>query len=252
MVLSDQDYAGIYKIIDNNRNHERVVRYIKDNVLSDLSNNTAYLDIGAGDGKITCQIAPYFKEIMAIEPNPVFFEGLRGTKDAKCIEADFLQVTLTGKYDFILCSHVLYHVDPKDWTRFVDKAYAHLNTNGKMLFILGGDRGDNFEQYKKHNDNYASSAILREILTQKGMAFSEEIIEDSYQTDSFRDMLSLSKFCILENCFNQYAEKTIDSFGVEKAEALCLEYAKSKKINDGLYVMKRAPAYVTITKSQGL
>lgn len=80
MVLSDQDYAGIYKIIDNNRNHERVVRYIKDNVLSDLSNNTAYLDIGAGDGKITCQIAPYFKEIMAIEPNPVFLKVLEAQK----------------------------------------------------------------------------------------------------------------------------------------------------------------------------
>lgn len=81
--------------------------------ISQGSNNLSLLDIGAGNGLLTKQIAHLFDEITAIEPSLYLFKELQ-TKccEAKftCINAPFEETNLAKQFDVILISFALQYI----------------------------------------------------------------------------------------------------------------------------------------------
>jgi SAM-dependent methyltransferase len=103
-----------------------------------------YLDVGAGPGLITAAISHHFSVTHVVEPNPSvkFLENYH-SHGWEVTPRAFQQVTFPDDtaFDFVLCSHMLYHVPIPEWSAFVQKAYKLLRPGGVLLLLLNGPRG---------------------------------------------------------------------------------------------------------------
>ena len=93
---------------------KRDISFIPKHMLTNASGQ-AFLDVGAGAGVLTKQIAPYFDQVDVIEP---------GRDHAKSLEQfnvchdTFQEATIRpGHYDLILGCHIFYYVPRHQWNK---------------------------------------------------------------------------------------------------------------------------------------
>jgi SAM-dependent methyltransferase len=86
------------------------------------------LDIGAGAGRYTLALAPYFRSIIAVEPDaamlPRLQEAIReaGVTNIEVVDATWQDANV-DRADLVLCAHVLYPI--ADVAPFIQKLDAH-------------------------------------------------------------------------------------------------------------------------------
>ncbi|MCX6000262.1 MAG: methyltransferase domain-containing protein, partial [Chloroflexi bacterium] len=82
-------------------------------VIAGLSQRRSFLDIGAGGGDLTIPISQSFRETTVVEPNKKQAGFLRRRCPGFAVHNDLWgEVDLGPKrFDFILCSHVLYYIE---------------------------------------------------------------------------------------------------------------------------------------------
>ena len=81
-----------------------------------LANRSVMIDAGPGSGKLTSWLAPLFGTVIAIEPNPSMGSELRtACPDAVVIAATIASASPPAAGDFVLCSHVFYHIPRSEW-----------------------------------------------------------------------------------------------------------------------------------------
>ena len=95
-----------------------------------LNKNATLLDAGCGDGRLLFEFEKYFKKIIAIEPDQKRLEKAKNAFNSD--KADFINTGIEtfsykSKFDAIVCSHVIQHVetdhvsmirDPQNWLFF--------------------------------------------------------------------------------------------------------------------------------------
>ena len=94
------------------------------------------LDIGAGTGAWACLLAPYVKQLTALDPSPAMIAVLQENIAEKRIEnIDIIRGewprTRTKKHDFSLCSHAMY--GEPDFREFIERM---VETTRKTCFLL--------------------------------------------------------------------------------------------------------------------
>jgi cyclopropane fatty-acyl-phospholipid synthase-like methyltransferase len=100
-----------------------------------------FLDVGAGDGKITRQIGKKARKTMAVETNRKFVGELKKIPRTKVYVKKFESFLPDEKFDLILASHVLYYFSKKNRFQFVEKMYDLLNDYGKLCIIFHANSG---------------------------------------------------------------------------------------------------------------
>jgi SAM-dependent methyltransferase len=105
--------------------------------VNQLANRGVFIDAGAGNGQLTGWLAPRFRKTIAIEPNPAFWEGL----EISCPGVELLQVPISqarpnSQADFILCSHVFYHIDKAYWSENLRRLASWLELGGVLAVAL--------------------------------------------------------------------------------------------------------------------
>ena len=123
--FTNEDYADIFDYFAKNSNHNEImINLLNDKIIPQLKERKNYLDIGAGPGHITKNIFHNFNETDILEPNDEYEHLYREIKYNRLIKSKFLDYDTKVNYDFILCSHVLYHVPHDDWKQFINKMLA--------------------------------------------------------------------------------------------------------------------------------
>lgn len=113
-------------------------------VVDRLPRHESFLDIGAGNGILTLPLAKTFRRVVAVEPNPILAANLKSRAPELHVLQDTWQNVDMGSalFDFILCSHVLYHLPEAEWMRQIDHMYEHLRPGGQMALILQSPLGN--------------------------------------------------------------------------------------------------------------
>ncbi len=119
---------------DDNRksnNVDNISNLIRDSIL--LDTDMSIMDFGSGTGLLLERIAPFVKQITAVDISKSMNEQLLNKKeDINCnlelIEMDLTKSTLDKKFDGIISSMTMHHVE--DIKAMFDKFYSMLDYGG--------------------------------------------------------------------------------------------------------------------------
>jgi len=109
------------------------------------------MDLGAGTGLLSYFIAPYVAKIIAVDNSPSMLEefkskALEFDSETEVIEADISEEEINRKFDGIISSMTIHHVE--ETKALFSKLYGMLNDNG---FIAIADLDS--EDGSFHSDN---------------------------------------------------------------------------------------------------
>ena len=108
-----------------------------------LANRSVMIDAGAGSGKLTSWLTPLFGTVIAIEPNPSMESELRiACPDAVVIAATIASASPPAAGDFVLCSHVFYHIPRSQWESTLLHLMGWLAPGGVLAVALQNPRAD--------------------------------------------------------------------------------------------------------------
>lgn len=186
----------LYKRSDQLEVHSEL---IINEALPKLKQTNTFLDVGAGNGFLTEKIAPFFKKVYCVEPNYKSFQLL--TKKFKNIYNTTIEdFKCNIKFDFILCSHVLYYIKREFWISIIKKLFNLLNENGIIVVILQSKDGE----MQKFFNKFAS-----QIYKIDPSQFNTELQHNNFntelkhffitiKTESFDEFLEICYFLLLE------------------------------------------------------
>lgn len=202
--------------------YAKLVPIMSEKVVPSLSRTEALLDVGAGPGLITGPLSTYFDEVTIIEPDPAYclktaekvlaqgklFTAFNGLWDAAPL----------GKrtFDLVVCSHVLYFVEPARWGPFIDKMLSHLGPDGRLAVILVARDDDSNALIRQSLDiqevgAYPFSAAAIEYFESQGLDYNVLTFEANISAETPQELLGiLALFPIL-----QYDTKGTDAQRLE-------------------------------------
>jgi ubiquinone/menaquinone biosynthesis C-methylase UbiE len=205
-------------------------------IIAGLTKRRFFLDIGAGGGDLTIPVSNSFEETTVIEPNDKQASYLKRRSPHFRIYNDFWENVDLGskKYDFILCSHVLYYIEEGNWLPTIKKMYAHLENKGRIAIVLQspiGEVADFFNQFTHYDVNILE--LWRDLINHYG----DEAIEVRYfineiWTESLEDMANIGLFLLIDRRFREYVEeirqyfeshhKTTNGYRIKQDEILLI------------------------------
>lgn len=109
-----------------------------------FSNDMHIMDFGSGTGLLLSQIAPFVKEITAVDISPSMTAVLQSKRDSiacelQIVEMDLTKETIHKKFDAIISSMTIHHIE--DFQEIFNTFYSLLNENG-TLAIADLDKED--------------------------------------------------------------------------------------------------------------
>ncbi|HBY19881.1 MAG TPA: hypothetical protein DEG71_02555, partial [Clostridiales bacterium] len=122
------------KVIDEMRNE--ILKYMKRFNIEECF----LLDAGCGIGRLVGEFQEYFYRIVAIEPDKKRFaetvKNISNTSYSSKVELRNIliqELDNEEKYDVILCSHILQHIQTEELAKVLQKLKAILKPNGLLL-----------------------------------------------------------------------------------------------------------------------
>src|SRR5262245_17594865 len=108
-----------------------------------LARRDTVIDAGAGTGKLTAWIAPRFRKVIAVEPNPSLAAEFRATcPAATLIPATILAAEPGTTADFVLCSHVFYYIPRQEWEANARRLIGWLSPGGMLAVAIQNPETD--------------------------------------------------------------------------------------------------------------
>ncbi len=176
-----------------------------------LPRRRSFLDIGAGGGDLTIPVSQSFEETTIVEPNEKqahFFR--RRCSHFQIYNEYWERVDLAEKrFDFILCSHVLYYIPEGRWGKTIEKMHAHLAPGGRIALVLQSPIGEVakfFNQFTRYDVN------ILELWGDLIRKYGDEAIEVRYflneiWTDALDDMVAIALFLLIDRRFKEREEE---------------------------------------------
>lgn len=199
--FSEEEYAAVERVFTQNTGHiERLERFVEEKVCPFLEQKKDFLDIGAGPGSTTEKISPYFEATTIVEPNGEY-EELYKKKSFLSKMGNFQDMTLEGQFDFALCSHVLYHVDQKEWAPFLKKMTGLIRPGGKGLVALVAPQGNFHALRHSINPDYSNSGKVEEALKSLGISYERFQHLSEFRVGNRSDFRALVRIFTLDDCY---------------------------------------------------
>ena len=130
-------FAKKAKDYDKEKTSTKNVSDIADLILKEIEylKDMSIMDFGSGTGLLLSKVAPYVKEITAIDISKSMNEVLKNKKDSidcklEIVEMDLTKEDLNKKFDGIISSMTIHHIN--DTLSLFQKFYNMLHSNGTI------------------------------------------------------------------------------------------------------------------------
>ena len=165
-----------------------------------LASRDVFIDAGAGNGQITARLAPRFQKTIAIEPNPTFREALqKSCPGVELLPVPIDQARPNSQADFVLCSHVFYHIDRADWAETLRHLVSWLRPGGVLAVALANYENDCMRMLRHFKgEEFDLGALARAFAIEVRGQFDvrTETVEAHIQTDSFEAAYIIAEFIL--------------------------------------------------------
>jgi SAM-dependent methyltransferase len=201
---SAREYKEALSILASSSEHiNLIVQAIKEQILPNLANKNSMIDVGAGMGVLTSYLESEFKNITVVDINPKVKKELQ-LRPYEVVIANFLEYVTDNKFDFVLCTHVMYHYNEQQMREFILKLLSLVNTGGYCFIALIAPRGKNHQFHTKFNENYVNSTQIINILDKEKIDYKRiNATPHQLHTHNAYAMRSLLKFFLIENCLTK-------------------------------------------------
>jgi len=180
-------------------------------IIADLKHRRNFLDIGAGGGDLAIPVSQSFRETTVVEPNEKQVKRLgRRCPHFRICHDCWDNVDLApSRYDFILCSHVLYYIREDNWMATIEKAYSHLEDGGWIAVVLQSPLGEVADFFNEFTHYDVSVLELWKDLIHR---YGEECIKVGYflneiWTENLEDMVKIGLFLLIDRRFKEHEER---------------------------------------------
>jgi trans-aconitate methyltransferase len=221
--MSDSEFRDVFvSLVRATDEYTKLVPVMREEIVPTLPRTEALLDVGAGPGLIAGPLSADFGEVTIIEPDPVYC--LESAE--KILAQGKLMTAFNGSweaaplgkraFDLVVCSHVLYFVEPAKWSRFIDKMMSHLRQGGQLAVILVARDDDSNALIRQSLDiqevgSYPFSAAVVEYFESQGYNFDVLTFEANISAETPQQLLDImALFPIL-----QYDTKGTDAQRLE-------------------------------------
>jgi trans-aconitate methyltransferase len=108
-----------------------------------LDRRALMIDAGAATGKLTAWFIERFTSVVAIEPNPSLQAALRASCPTASVHTTGItDCSFPDTADFVLCSHVFYHIPKPAWSANVTRLMSWLAPKGVLAIALQNPNSD--------------------------------------------------------------------------------------------------------------
>jgi trans-aconitate methyltransferase len=134
---SSEEYRQAFRLFLAHTDQKAGAGEWLDTMVASLPVRRTFIDAGAGTGSVTAWLAPRFESTLALEPNPSLCQELRRA----CPGVEVLQETIMDakppeKAELVLCSHVLYYIEPQEWAAHLERMASWLSADGELVVVL--------------------------------------------------------------------------------------------------------------------
>lgn len=128
--LGDRKYEGseTLELLEGATNYNR---FIADLIREVAGKNSVVLDFGAGNGTLASMVAPYVRELDALEPDRLLRSRIEANFQIRTVPSF---ESLSRKYSVIYLINVLEHIE--DDIAILRELTNHLETNGRILIYV--------------------------------------------------------------------------------------------------------------------
>ena len=180
-------------------------------IIAGVPHRSSFLDVGAGGGVLTIPISQSFNETTVVEPNgkqATFFK--QRCPHFKVYNDSWETIDLgSQRYDFILCSHVLYYIEEGHWLQTIEKMYEYLEPGGRIAIVLQspiGEVADFFNQFTHYDVKILE--LWRDLTQLYGDdAITVRYFTNEIWTESLEQMVTIGLFLLIDPCFKRYKKR---------------------------------------------
>jgi SAM-dependent methyltransferase len=178
-----------------------------DHEVDGLTNRGVFIDAGAGNGQLTARLAARFRMTIAIEPNPSFRETLqKSCPGVELLPVPIAQARPNVQADFVLCSHVFYHIDRTLWAEHLHHLASWLRPEGILAVALQNHETDCMRMLRHFTGEEFDLGPLGRAFaddTQGQFDVRTETVEAHVQTDSFEAAYIIAEFFLNDHPLSQ-------------------------------------------------
>ena len=247
--FTEQDYENVEAIFTKNSSHvSTLVEFVTKKILPQLISKKSFLDIGAGPASITTHLSKHFLSTTIIEPNKKYYP-LYKDNPYNLHAIDFQSSNLNTKYDFILCSQVLYHIELCAWEFFVKKIYDTICQNGLGVIIILAPKGSWHGLLSSINPTYPNSHHVEETLKKLNINYQIKTIRNIFHTSNYENFRKILHLFTIDDCFPKKGFKSLERKQQELIHQKINEYIdKICKTTDGNYRLIYEDDYIIFKK----
>lgn len=196
---------------------QRQIQLLSDIIRENRIQFLSYFEIGLGDGRYSTHFGKLFKEKFICEPNKAFaakIKELGFTVD----QNKFLDFALSIKFDFCVCSHVLYYFRENEIEPFIEKVSSLKRSDAsKIVVIMDEEEIVDRSSFETFSSRILQASInplsivrekfsigpLIEGLTKMNIPFQEKSIEYEIQIKSASELEIIHSFFLWETKLNK-------------------------------------------------
>jgi precorrin-6B methylase 2 len=171
-----------------------------DAAVAALPARDVFIDVGAGNGKVTAWYLSQFGRTIAIEPNPHLRQQLAETcPGAEVLSSMILETQPSALGNFVLCSHVFYYIDQAEWMPNLERLASFLAPGGLLAVILQNEATDCMGMLAQfHGRKFEHAFLAREFQAQHAAAFdvAVETVPCHITTSSFDVAYVIAEFML--------------------------------------------------------
>lgn len=247
--FSESEYESVERVFANNTGHiDKLVDFIDSTIQLEGQLKESFLDIGAGPATITDRLSKFFKSTTVIEPNRAY-ESLYQDKGFAFYIDNFQDAAIDEKFDFVLCSHVLYHVPHSQWPSFVKKVEGLIRLGGKGLVSLVAPKGPLHELRSSINPDYSNSGKVEAALKEENIPYDLFFVQSLFTVPSYEDFRALVRLFTIDDCYLPQDYRTLSDSEKALIDEKIDNYIITCRQPDGTYKFADEDTYIVLHKN---